>query len=120
MYLSRFDPDQQVFYVTLVGPVQLTELARSLRDCFAVPYVGEMRAFWEISKMQVEFGIQEVDELLQVVQAADVPRGKFAFVVSDQEFLRSVVQSVRGLRDEWTTSWRIFASAEDAAHWLTE
>ena len=118
MYTSQFDEKAQIFYVTLAAAVDVHELARALSDCFAADFDSEVSALWDITQMRVEFGMGDVNQLIEVVEASAVPEGKFAFVVGHQAFLRSVVESIRGMRQDWATQWRIFDEHDAALSWL--
>lgn len=118
MYTKHFDQERQIFHATLSDDVALNEIAQSLRDCFTTQFTGEIRGLWNISTMQVAFGLADVDQLVQVLQSGHVPSGKMAFVIGDQQFLKGVVESVHTMREMWSTSWRTFATVEDATTWL--
>ena len=97
----------------------MSEIALSVRECFATTFQHEVKALWQITSMQVAFGLSDVEQLLNIIKAAELPQGRFAFVVGQQQFLRGVVESVRSLRNDWTTTWRTFESTEDALEWLS-
>ncbi len=119
MYSGQFDDEAQIFIATLTETVQTSELLQSLGECFTAAFKQEVRALFEISSMQVAFGLDEVEQIVQVLEASEPRHGKLAFVVGDQQFLRSVVESVYSLRNEWTTIWQVFTTKEDALHWLS-
>ena len=120
MYSSCFDEQLQIFRATLTEFVEVNELALGLNECITADYAGELRALWNIAEMHVGFALNEVEQVVQVLHAGDVPSGKMAFVIGEKEFLRGVVQSVRSVRDDWFTQWRGFPREEDAIAWLTD
>jgi hypothetical protein len=120
MYKGGYDTSSRVFYATLSGKVTVEDLAESLRACFDQDYGGPVRSIWLIAEMQINFALADATQLAAILRSGGTPSGKMAFVSGDQGFIKSVVETVRSSRSDWSTEWQTFVNEADALAWINE
>ena len=106
--------------VTLTGDTSARDIAAALKAAFQPNGADYPNVLWNVDRMNVTFSLNEIETLIEHFQQLELPDIKFAFVVGDGLFMRSVIDVVRSSREAWSTSWKSFESESTALNWLAE